>query len=73
MPHMLTLQHGIPFAVMSDQCEAKIRQCQEAGEDFTIKVWLPKDPETIKFLGVKVRIATVIKETDDVQDNQTVD
>ncbi|MNV44014.1 hypothetical protein D3C71_1357580 [compost metagenome] len=70
---MLTLQHSLPFAVMSDQCIAKIEQCRENGEDFTIKCWLPKDPETILFLGAGVRIATVVtQETDDAPDNQTV-
>ena len=69
MPGMLTLQHAIPFAVMSDQCIAKIEQCQEKGEDFTIKCWLPKDPETISFLGAGVRIATVVREGDNVQDS----
>lgn len=73
MPAMLTLQHHIPFAVMSDECIKKIEQCRAAGEDFTIKCWLPKDAETIMFLGAGTRIATVFKkETDDAQDNQAV-
>lgn len=70
MPHLLTLQHHLPFAVMSDKCLAKIEQCQERGEDFTINCWLPQDPETIAFLGTGVRIATVqTKETQDAPDN----
>lgn len=73
MPGLLTLQHALPFAVMSDKCIAKIKQCQEKGEDFTIRCWLPKDLETIQFLGANVRIATVVtQETDDAPDNQTV-
>lgn len=71
---MLTLQHEIPFAIMSDKCIAKIAQCQERGEDFTIKCWLPKDPDTIAVIGDNVRIATVkLKETDNAPDSQAVD
>lgn len=69
---MLTLQHHLPFAVMSDSCIAKIEQCRADGKDFTIKCWLPKDPETVMFLGAGVRIATVVTEGEDAQDTQTV-
>lgn len=73
MPAMLTLQHHLPFAVMSDDDIKKIERCRASGEDFTIKCWLPKDAETIKFLGPDMRIATVFtKETDDAQKTQEV-
>jgi hypothetical protein len=74
MPRMLTLQHEVPFAVMSDKCIAKIEQCMERGEDFTLRCWLPKDPDTIAVIGVNVRIATVeLKETRNAPDSQAVD
>jgi len=69
MPEMLTLLHDIPFAIMSDKCVAKIRQCQESGEDIMIRIWQPTDPGTVATLGINMRIATVIEENDNAQDD----
>ena len=70
MPSLLTLQHHLPFAVMSDECIKKIEQCRADGKEFTIRCWLPKDAETIMFLGADTRIATVFTgESDNAQDD----
>lgn len=55
---------------MSDECIKKIEQCRADGTDFTIRCWLPKDAETIMFLGADTRIATVFTgESDNAQDD----
>lgn len=72
MPHMLTLLHELPFAIMGDKENATMNQHIEAGTDFVIKMYKPT-AEFAKQLPHGVYIAYVEpKETDDAPDNQTV-
>lgn len=74
MPHMLQLEHYLPFAVMGDEELKRLDELVAAGADFVIEVYKPS-PDIARQLPGQGYIAYVkpaIKETDDDQDNQAV-
>ena len=74
MPHMLQLEHHLPFAIMGDAELKRLDELVAAGEDFIIQVYKPSDDiaRQLPGQGYIAYVKAAPKETDDDQNTQAV-
>lgn len=75
MPHMLQLEHHLPFAIMGDAELKRLDELVAAGEDFVIQIYKPSEDiaRQLPGQGYIAYVKPAPKETDDAQDSQAVD